>query len=70
MNPGMLFDEVLESHEFWPSDSFRGRFPVRFGHACTRIPVMSDNATLLDIVEVATGRRKICNSLAQGAALD
>lgn len=21
MNPGMLFDEVLESHEFWPSDS-------------------------------------------------
>ena len=22
MNPGMFFDEVLESHEFWPSDSF------------------------------------------------
>ena len=21
MNPGMLFDEVLESHEFWPSDN-------------------------------------------------
>ncbi len=23
MNPGMLFDEVLESHEFRPSDKFR-----------------------------------------------
>ena len=66
MNPGMLFDEVLESHEFWPSDRFLGRF----GHTVEHTPGTSDNAILLDIVEVATWRRKICNSLAQSAALD
>lgn len=45
MNPGMLFDEVLESHEFRPSDRFVGWF----GHVVKSTFFVSDNANLSDI---------------------
>lgn len=45
MNPGILFDEVLESHEFRSSDIL-----ICFGHVAEHIFLVSDNAILLDII--------------------
>ncbi|MER3357883.1 MAG: hypothetical protein RLQ73_28480, partial [Hoeflea sp. D1-CHI-28] len=44
MNPGSVFREVLESHEFRSSDMIFGRF----AHDLQPIADMSDNTNLLD----------------------
>ena len=66
MNPGSFFREVLESHEVRPSDRFLGCF----GHASEHIFLMSDNATLLDTVEITKLRRFSRNGLAKSAVVN
>jgi hypothetical protein len=65
MNPGSFFREVLESHEFRSSDRLGGRLILNLG----RVVLMSDNATLLDILEHCKLRRFIRNSLAESAVV-
>ena len=50
MNPDSLFREVLESHEFRPSDNF-GAFICETTHVFEHITFTSDNANLPDIVQ-------------------
>lgn len=64
MNPGLFFREALESHEFRSSDILG-----RFGHTVEHTLFRSDNAILLDTVELTKLRRYKCISLAESAVV-
>ncbi|MER3355864.1 MAG: hypothetical protein RLQ73_18105, partial [Hoeflea sp. D1-CHI-28] len=66
MNPGSVFREVLESHEFRSSDMIFGRF----AHDLQPIADMSDNTNLLDISEISEVRRFVHHIVDESALRD
>jgi hypothetical protein len=64
MNPGRVFGEVLESHEFQSSDSESSN-EIKL---LSSISLRSDNANLLDIAAIGNLRRLTANLIALSAA--
>lgn len=65
MNPGRFLREVLESHEFRPSDTlFMGLCVISEAYSFT-----SDNANLSDIMAKDRVRRFLCYFLEKSAAM-
>lgn len=65
MNPDSLFREVLESHEFRPSDTVI----CETTHVLEYIIFTSDNARLSDVMAKDRVRRFLCYFLEQSAAM-